>query len=64
MARWIRITLAALAAFAWLPGCSTNPATGRAQFNAISEEREISLGNQSAPEFKQQLRRLEDNLTN
>ncbi len=55
MARWIRITLLALAAVAWLPGCSTNPATGRAQFNAISEEREISLGNQSAPEFNQQL---------
>lgn len=36
-----------------LPGCSTNPATGRSQFNMMSEQQEISIGQQSAPEFLQ-----------
>lgn len=32
-------------------GCSTNPATGRSQFNVISDQREAELGAQSAPIF-------------
>lgn len=40
---------------AWmLPSCSTNPATGRMQFNLISEDHEISLGMQAAPQFLQE----------
>ena len=35
-------------------GCSTNPATGKGQLNFLSTSREISLGNQSAPQFTQQ----------
>ena len=37
-----------------LAGCSTNPATGRSQFNAISPEQEIALGVQSSPAVIQQ----------
>jgi len=32
-------------------GCSTNPATGRAQLNMLSEAEEVSIGEQAAPEF-------------
>lgn len=35
-------------------GCSTNPATGKSQLNFLSTSREISLGNQSAPQFTKQ----------
>lgn len=33
------------------PGCSINPATGKRQFNPLSEGREISLGDEAAPKF-------------
>jgi len=36
-----------------LPGCSTNPATGKAQFNILSESQEVSLGAEAAPDFIQ-----------
>jgi predicted Zn-dependent protease len=42
------IVLSALAA------CTTNPATGRSQFNALSTEQEIALGVQSTPQIIQQ----------
>lgn len=32
-------------------GCSTNPATGQSQLNMISTSREISIGNEAAPNF-------------
>jgi len=32
-------------------GCSTNPATGQSQFNVLSTEEEISIGNEAAPQF-------------
>ncbi|QDU71403.1 M48 family metallopeptidase [Mucisphaera calidilacus] len=35
-------------------GCSTNPATGRAQLNILSESEEISLGREAAPGFLEQ----------
>ena len=34
-----------------LPGCSTNPATGRRQFNTLSVEEEIALGEQAEGDF-------------
>jgi len=34
-----------------LVGCSVNPATGRKQFNMMSESEEITIGNDAAPEF-------------
>lgn len=34
--------------------CSTNPATGRRQFNIVSESQEISIGRQSHPEIIRQ----------
>jgi len=37
-----------------MAACSTNPATGRNQFNAISPEQEIALGVQSMPAVVQQ----------
>ena len=44
-------TLLALT-LAIVPACSVNPATGRMQFNVLTDEQhEISLGEQAAPEF-------------
>jgi predicted Zn-dependent protease len=37
-----------------LAACSTNPATGKRQFNIVSESQEISIGRQSHPEIIQQ----------
>ncbi|HZW06723.1 MAG TPA: M48 family metalloprotease [Phycisphaerales bacterium] len=39
--------LAAIAA----TGCSTNPATGRSQFNSLSREQEIALGTEAMPQM-------------
>lgn len=36
-----------------LMGCSTNPATGLRQLNAISTSREIAMGSEAAPQFTQ-----------
>ncbi len=43
--------MAALAAAAVLPACSTNPTTGRSQFNALSREEEIAMGTEAQPEL-------------
>jgi predicted Zn-dependent protease len=43
-----------LAAAPWIGACSINPATGKKQFNMISEGRELSLGSQAAPQFLQE----------
>jgi len=37
-----------------LAACSTNPATGKRQFNIVSESQEISIGQQSHPEILRQ----------
>lgn len=37
-----------------LAACSTNPATGKRQFNIVSESQEVSIGRQSHPEIIQQ----------
>jgi len=34
-----------------LTGCSTNPATGKSQFNVLSTAEEINIGNEAAPQF-------------
>lgn len=36
------------------PGCTVNPATGEREFIVISQEEEIALGNQAAPEFEKE----------
>lgn len=41
----------ALVAAPWLAGCVTNPATGKSQFNALSREEEIALGEQAQAEI-------------
>ncbi|MEM8739341.1 MAG: M48 family metallopeptidase [Planctomycetota bacterium] len=41
----------ALTALAPLTGCVTNPATGKAAFNLISEEQEIAIGSEAEPQF-------------
>ena len=46
--------LAALSLSLTLAACSTNPATGRTQFNALSREQEISIGEESTPELIQE----------
>ncbi|WP_432796996.1 M48 family metalloprotease [Poriferisphaera sp. WC338] len=43
-----------IAALCVLTACTTNKATGRSQFNAISPEQEQALGNKAAPEFLQE----------
>ncbi|MBC7834471.1 MAG: M48 family metalloprotease [Phycisphaerales bacterium] len=43
--------LLALPLVAVLTACSTNPTTGKSQFNALSREDEIQMGNQAAPEL-------------
>ncbi|MCC6676179.1 MAG: M48 family metalloprotease [Phycisphaerales bacterium] len=43
-----RLCIAA-AGLALLTGCSTNPTTGKSQFNAISREEEIALGTENMP---------------
>ncbi len=35
-------------------GCTTNPATGRSQFNTMSTSQEIAHGEKAAPEFRDQ----------
>jgi predicted Zn-dependent protease len=35
-------------------GCTTNPATGERQFNVLSTEREVAMGEQAAPDFLKQ----------
>ncbi len=42
-------------ATAALTGCSTNPTTGRSQFNALSREEEIQLGTQGKAEMVPQM---------
>lgn len=38
-----------------LGGCSTNPATGHAQLNMMSESEEVKLGSESAPRFVKEM---------
>lgn len=38
-------------AMAAAPACSTNPATGRSQFNVLGVDQEVRLGEEAAPEF-------------
>ncbi|HVY61312.1 MAG TPA: M48 family metalloprotease, partial [Planctomycetota bacterium] len=35
-------------------GCATNPATGKPEFNLISEQQELQLGDQAAPDAVKQ----------
>jgi predicted Zn-dependent protease len=42
---WLLALLPAMA------GCMTNPATGKRVFNTMSEEKEIALGEEAAPQF-------------
>jgi len=53
MHRWVSRALALLMITAplSLTSCSTNPATGKMQFNILSESEEIQIGNEAAPEF-------------
>jgi len=45
------LSCALLCLGASLPGCTTNPTTGRSQFNALSRDEEIALGAQAMPEM-------------
>ncbi len=42
-----------LGCFGPMSGCQTNPATGRSQFIVLGEDREIALGEDAEPEFRQ-----------
>lgn len=44
----------ALSLLTGLPACTTNPTTGRSQFNLLSREEEIQIGQQQTPELTQE----------
>ena len=46
---------AVVALLALAVACATNPVTGRREFNLMSEAQEISIGQQSDPEIKQEM---------
>lgn len=46
--------LAALATVVTLAACTTNPTTGKSQYNALSREEEIALGEQNMPAMIQE----------
>lgn len=50
----MRKTLLALSVTLVMVGCSTNPATGKREFNIVSESQEISIGQQSHAEVIRQ----------
>ncbi len=57
MRRTLTVLLALVLALPFtlsMVGCSTNPATGKSQFNAMSREQEIALGQQATPEMIQE----------
>jgi predicted Zn-dependent protease len=49
-----RKALAVLPALLVLAACTTNPATGRKQFNSIDQKQEIAMGVQASPQITQQ----------
>lgn len=52
-AAW-RVLGAGAAAAAWMAACSTNPTTGKSQFNALSRDEEIALGTENMPAMIQE----------
>jgi predicted Zn-dependent protease len=50
----LRTHFAAIAILLAVTACSTNPATGKRQFNIVSESQEIAIGRQSHPEIIKQ----------
>ncbi|MCE9588984.1 MAG: M48 family metalloprotease [Planctomycetes bacterium] len=51
MKRWWVCVALMSAMLLGAPGCSTNPATGKSQFNVVDEKQEIQLGVQAQPAF-------------
>lgn len=49
--RWWMVAAVLLAGVVGMPGCSTNPATGRSQLNMLGEAEEIEIGKQAQPGF-------------
>jgi predicted Zn-dependent protease len=49
------VSVFTLASSAGLTACSTNPTTGRSQFNAMSRSDEVALGAQLQPQFVQEM---------
>lgn len=57
MKRTLTVLLALVLALPFMlsmVGCSTNPATGKSQFNALSREQSIALGEEAAPQLVQE----------
>jgi predicted Zn-dependent protease len=54
MPRVVVVLFAAGIMGAMLAGCATNPATGRSQFNVLSREDEIAIGNEATPQLTQE----------
>ncbi|MGI8671064.1 MAG: M48 family metalloprotease [Luteitalea sp.] len=50
--------LALIASLGW--SCATNPATGKREFNIMSESQEVALGQQSDPQIRQEMGVFED----
>lgn len=51
MKRYASMLLVFYTVLALLVACSVNPATGQRQFNMMSEEQEVSIGGDAAPQF-------------
>jgi predicted Zn-dependent protease len=52
--RFCSLVVFLLASVASLAGCSTNPTTGRSQFDSLSREEEIQLGTEAQPQLTQE----------
>src|SRR6187549_3098699 len=52
--RKVQSTFVALTVTLLIAACSTNPATGKREFNIVSEGQEIAIGRQSHPEILRQ----------
>lgn len=50
-----KLALLFAVALVLVPGCQTNPVTGRSQFNVFTEEEEIDFGNRYAPALVEEM---------
>lgn len=53
MRTWLYYIISYLFIAAALPGCSTNPVTGKSELKLVSEEQEISIGKQKFSPYRQ-----------
>jgi len=52
--RLLLVLIAAMVGLPALAGCATNPVTGKRELSLISQEQEIAMGQEAAPEFEKE----------